>query len=408
MHPNEADNLRELPESLGFAPARLARIGSYLGGEIANGRLPGAVWLVARRGRIADVGALGLLDPLSATPMRLDAIFRIYSLSKSLMAAVALSYAERGLLALRDPVSYHLPAFAVFDESEALPTPGAQHPTWRPEAVGKQMTIRDLLRHTSGLGGSLYGDPVLATAYGRAGIVEFDHDENAWKTSLGELVQRLASVPLRCRPGTVWEYGRSGDMVGAVLEAVARNDLDRLAHEALFGPAGMVDTNFWVAADQHHRVASSDDASARNLQTFSDRPTFLSAGSGLYSTLGDLFRFASLLLDDGRSISGESLLSRASVASMTADHLGPLRGTGTDYIPGAGFGFGLGLAVRVGNEGAPTLGYEGDCFWIGRATTTFYVSPAEEVVAVLLAQAYGPPSRYYPAVFRNLVMQALT
>jgi len=405
MRPTELDDLRESPEDLGLVPGRLQRVGSYLDGEIADGRLPGAVWLIARRGRVADIGALGRLDPASGAPMRLDAIFRIYSLTKSMMAAVALHLVESGSLALRDPVSHHLSAFAVFDESEAVPSPGARHPTWRPEAAGKQMTVRDLLRHTSGLGGSLYGDPVLARAYERAGIVEFDHDENAAMTTLDELVERLSSIPLRARPGTVWEYGRSGDVLGAVLQAVAGRPLDELAQETLFNAAGMTSTGFWVAPEEHHRVASP--AGPYQPAAFTERPAFLSAGSGLYSTLGDLFRFASLLLDGGRSLEGGDVLSRAAVASMTADHLGPLRGTGLDFIPGDGHTFGLGLAVRVDGESAHTFGQRGDVFWIGRATTTFFVSPAEEIVAVLLAQAYGPPSRYYPAIFRNLVLQAL-
>ncbi|MGE5828218.1 MAG: serine hydrolase domain-containing protein, partial [Micromonosporaceae bacterium] len=284
------------------------------------------------------------------------------------------------------------------DARSQAPGPGrlATEPARRP------MTVLDLLRHTSGFAGGHRGSAALGEAYRRVGIAAFDHTESAYTTSSAELVSRLASLPLAHHPGTVWEYGRSGDVLGRLLEVVAGQRLDVLLRERVLGPLGMVDTGFHVPPEQAHRVVAplAPFTPGDEIITLVRPPRFLSGGSGCYGTVADTLRLARVLLAGGTTPDGVEVFSKASIGEATTDQLGQLYGTGPDYIPGAGYGFGFGLAVRRGP------GPGADLWWLGRASTSFLVDARRDLVAILFTQRYWS-ARNYEAWFRRAIYQAI-
>jgi CubicO group peptidase (beta-lactamase class C family) len=392
------------PGEVGLSAPRLARITAGLAERVARGEIPAAVAVICRAGRVAWVAAAG-----GATP---SSIFRIYSMSKPLLSVAALALAEDGLLDLTDPVDRYLPELAGLPvvaghrDAEATGGPGdgviVTVPAQRP------MSVHDLLRHTSGFCGGYHGSPLITAAYQRAGIAAFDHTRQmAEEICCADLVSALAKVPLAHQPGTVWEYGRSGDVLGRVLEIAAGQPLDAIMAERVCAPVGMADTGFFVPAESLHRVVHplTPFVPGTDLITFTQTPAFLSGGSGCYSTAADYLRFARMILAGG-ALDGQRVVSGKSVALMTADHLGPAVDTGPDYIPGAGYGFGLGFAVRHGDGMAATLGSAGDVWWLGRAATCFFADPREEIAAVLMTQRYWE-ARRYQSWFKNLTYQAI-
>jgi CubicO group peptidase (beta-lactamase class C family) len=246
---------------------------------------------------------------------------------------------------------------------------------------------------------------MVKSAYTDAGVERRDVTND-------ELVRRLAKVPLAYQPGTVWEYSRSTDVLGALVERISGMALDDFLQERILGPLGMKDSSFWVPAAQQHRIAEAfdtdpDSGIAVKLANVRSKPTFLSGGGGMVSTAHDYLRFARMLANHG-TLDGVRILSRKTVQYMTSDHLGDLPGARMtpDFLPGPGYGFGLGFAVRIADGDAIVPGSLGDYNWSGLAGTYFWVDPAENLVAIWLMQA--PEQRaHYRQLFRNLVYAAL-
>jgi len=382
------------PEEIGFSSARLARLGAVMRSEIERGRLPGAVALIARRGRLGFFESFGQRDAASGAPMRTDAIFRIYSMTKPITSVAAMMLWEEGRFLLSDPVAKYLPELSDLEvaverggEIERVP-------------VERDITIQDLLRHTSGFTYEFRGSGPVHKMYMGARV--YSRAQNS-----ADQVATLGRLPLLHQPGTRWEYGRSTDVVGRLVEVLSGQPLSAFFEQHILAPLGMTDTAFHVPPRHHSRLAEAfgkdpDSGAAVRLLEVRDPPNFESGGGGLTSTASDYARFLQMLLDRG-TFDGHRLLSRKTIELMTADHLGPITGAPDLLLPGHGFG--LGFAVRLHAGIAPVPGSVGQYFWGGLAGTTFWVDPAEEMFALLLIQAPGQRD-YYRTLFRDLVYSA--
>lgn len=390
---SESGHLRACaePRDVGLSAVALERIRSELDEQLARGEIPGAVAIVQRAGQVAWVATVG--------DTTVESIFRIYSMTKPLTSVAAAILAEEGLFSFGDPIGRWLPELdglrVLGDGSDGR---GITVPAERP------ITVIDLLRHTSGFAGSHRSSPELSAAYQRAGVVSFDHTSQlAHEYSPEDLVSALATVPLAHQPGTVWEYGCSGEVLGRLLEVVAGQPLDVILRDRLCQPLGLRDTGLFVPAEHADRVVQPltpfrEDVTLVN---FTQVPRFRSGGSGCYSTPADYLRFARMLLSpresDRQDAGGRTPVTRKSLDLMMSDQLGPLAGTGPDYIPGAGYTFGLGLAVGVTAH---------DAWWLGRGATSFFVDAREELIGVLMTQRYWK-ARFYQEWFKDLVYRAI-
>jgi CubicO group peptidase (beta-lactamase class C family) len=379
------------PEDVGMDGARLARIGQALRADVEKGRLPGAVVVVARKGRVAYVDAIGFRDKATNAPMTADAIFRLASMTKPMASVAAMQLYEEGRLLVSDPVSKYIPAFAA-----------RQVGVDRVPAV-REMTIQDLLRHTSGLPyGSRGETPVHKLYPSGSGATR--------QMTATEFIDRLAQAPLLHQPGTTWEYGFSSDVLGRVVEVITGKTLGQVLDDRVFRPLKMSDTAFVVPKDKQGRIAQglATDPDTREPVTLPDvtvAPKFECGGACAVSTAGDYVRFAQMLLNRG-TLDGVRVLAPKTVEYMTADHLGTGIVNGITN-PGAGYGFGLGFAVRRENGIADVAGSAGDYHWAGAFGTSFWVDPREQLVVVAMTQAPGPIRTHYRRLMRSLVLQAI-
>ena len=368
-----------------------ARLESTVRADVDRGRIPGVVMMVQRDGKVVLNKTLGKQDPASGAPMRQDSIFRIYSMTKPIVSVAAMMLVEEGRLMLSDPVSKHIP------ELRGLRVGVEKDGKLETVAATRQPTIQDLLRHSSGFTYSEFGRSLVKEAYKKAGLHNMD-------VANGEFVKRLGTVPLQVQPGTVFEYGRSTDVLGHVIERVSGQSLDVFLQERILGPLGMRDTAFSVEPAKQGLIAEPfakdpDGGSTLGMMEVRKRPQGLFGGHGLVSTAADYLRFAQMLLNGGE-LGGVRILSRKTVDFMASDHLGAMRG------PGPGYGFGLGFAVRHANGLSSTNGSGGDFNWAGYAGTYFWVDPKERLIGVWMMQA--PNQRnYYRELFRNMVYAAM-
>ena len=388
------------PEQVGLSTERLGQLGQVLRQEIAKGKIPGAVALVARKGRIAYHEAFGARDPATRAPMTRDAIFRIYSMTKPVTSVAIMMLQEEGRLVLNDPVSKFLPQLTKLQVAVEKKDASGQ-PTLELMPAQREITIHDLLRHTSGFTyGGRTTNLTVKEAYAREGV-------DARDLTNAELVDRLAKVPLAHQPGTAWEYSRSVDVLGRVVEVISGKSLGGFFADRIFRPLGMKDSGFSVPQAQQGRLAQAfpiDPATGDKIALIdvTTPPRYESGGGGAVSTTDDYVRFAQALLNGGR-LDRARLLGRTTVAFMASDHLGPISAT----IRRPGYTFGLGFQVRkdVGLDGQS--GSIGEYGWAGAGGTYFWVDPKEQVVAILMTQAPGPARVYYRQLFKELVQQAI-
>jgi CubicO group peptidase (beta-lactamase class C family) len=394
------------PEQVGLASERLERLSRGLQNEIEAGRIPGAVALVARQGKIAYFESFGHRDRASGAPMPKDAIFRIYSMTKPFTSVAAVMLMEEGKFLLTEPVSKYLPQLARLEVSTPRVDPATGKVAHATVAAEREMTIHDLLRHTSGL--------VYATRTPNARVKElYDKGGVGWAdVTPAEQLERLAQVPLAHHPGTTWEYGLSTDVLGRVVEKVSGTTLSRFLDERLFRPLKMADTSFVVPNGKLERIAqplATEPSTGQpiKLHDVTVAPKNDAGGAGGASTAGDYARFLQMLLNRGQ-LDGVRLLSPTTVALMTADHLGSMKVA--DPLLGVGFayGFGLGFAVRKETGLYGISGSAGEYTWGGAAGTAFWVDPKEQMIAVLMTQgAPGPARGHTRTLFRQLVQQAI-
>jgi CubicO group peptidase (beta-lactamase class C family) len=367
--------------------------------DVNEGRIPGAVLLIARDGQVALFEAIGFRTRAAASaganaPMQKDAIFRLYSMTKPIVSVAAMMLVEEGRLLLSDPVSKHMPELKGL--KVGVEKPGADgKPELELVPAQREMTVQDLLRHTSGLTYGVFGRSLVKQTYLEARTLDAD------QTS-GEFVAKLAKLPLAFQPGTTWEYSQSTDLLGMLIERVSGKPLDMFIEERILRPLGMKDAGFFVPEAQQGRLAEAqpEGGKPQRLLDVSKRPTFLAGGHGMVSTASDYLRFATMLLNGGE-LDGVRLLSKKTVEFMTSNHL-----DGLSRGPGPGYGFGLGFGVRVTAGTAAVPGSVGDYYWGGLGGTYFWVDPKERLIAILMLQA--PNQRdYYRALIRDMVYAAL-
>jgi CubicO group peptidase (beta-lactamase class C family) len=383
------------PEEVGLSQAALDRLSAALRDRIASGHIPGAVAVVARHGKVAYQQSFGRLDPASDQPMGTDAIFRIYSMTKPIVSVAVMMLWEEGRLLLGDPISKYLPAFAA---TQVGVVSGDRYTL---TAANSPITVQDLLRHTSGLTYEFRGETPIHKAYTQARVARL-------KQTNADQVDELAQLPLLHQPGTVWEYSRSTDVLGRLVEVISGQSLGEFLSARILLPLGMADSGFSVPDAKQSRIAepfAKDPEGGTDVSLLDIRrpALFESGGGGMVANTMDYARFLAMLLGNGR-LGSTRLLGRKTIELMTSDHLGTITGS-SDLLP-PGHGFGLGFAVRTQPGVAPFPGSVGNYYWGGAAGTTFWVDPIERLYAVLMIQA--PQQReHYRVLFRDMVYAAV-
>jgi len=396
------------PESVGVSSERLGRLHAGMQAFVDRHEAGGIVTLVAREGKVVDVHASGFQDVERGTPMKTDTIFRIASMSKPITSVAVMMLFEDGKLLLTDPVSKFIPAFK---NMRVVGEGGTLVPARR------EITIRDLLSHRSGISyGFLNGGPV-GEAYRKEGVTD---GLTTTSMTLAQNIDKLAAQPLMAQPGAAWNYSLSVDVLGRVVEAASGTPFDVFLRERIFKPLGMTDTSFDVPDAKWSRMATvyspngsggirpmKDPESFGNthmspIASYKAPKTYLSGGAGLTSTSRDYGRFA-LMLAGGGALDGVRLLSPKTIEMMTASHTADLPQGG---LIGNGANFGLGFRVVVDVATTQTAGSAGMYGWSGIYGTTFWVDPKEHLVAIMMVQRY--PGSPVAATFQPLVYQTLT
>jgi CubicO group peptidase (beta-lactamase class C family) len=384
------------PDSAGMSSAALRRVGKIVQAHIDEGELAGAITMVARHGKVVHLEARGMMDIEGGQPMREDAIFRIYSMTKAITTAAALMLHEEGRFDLDDPVAKHIPPFArlkVYRDGALV----------RPS---RDMTVRDLMRHTSGLTYGIFGETPVDKLYLEAGVPA--------ARSLEELIDRLAGVPLVCDPGSRFVYSFSTDVLGHLVSLWSGRPFDEFLDERVFGPLDMKDTAFDVPEQKQDRLAAVyvHDAENGGLVRWKEErsawpPSYPSGGGGLASTARDYMRFLQMIAGGGE-LQGERLLERKTVELMTRnalpDALVPIV---LSEGPRAGVGFGLGFSVKVADGDWDPDAPVGEFGWGGLASTHYWVSPKDDLVALTLEQTF-PYSFLLEHAVKGVVYDAIT
>ncbi len=397
------------PERVGLSPERLDRITAYFANEIAEKRLPGAVILVASKGRIAYFESFGTVDPATGAPMTKDSIFRLWSLTKPFVAVATMSLVEEGGLSLSDPVSKYLPEFAKLEVSVEKRDPQTGEMTYATVPAERQVTLYDLLRHTSGIS---YGTTSNARVNELYNKVQFDPLD----ISSAEFAGRIAKLPLAHQPGAVFEYSYSYHVLGRVLEVVTGMRLSELLEKRVFAPLSMRDSAFHVPAEKRARLAQpfATIPGTGNSSTIPDatrRPAMDAGGGNAVGTAGDYARFLQMILNGGQ-LDGRRIVSRSSVRLMTSDHLvgtAPAKwGPGVVTFNSPGYTYGLGFGLRREAGGASVPGSAGEFMWTGYGNLVFFVDPQQQLIAIFMSAGEGNPIRMtHRRAFRNLVYQAI-
>jgi CubicO group peptidase (beta-lactamase class C family) len=387
-----------------FSAAGLGRVSDYIGNEVATGKIPGAILLIQQHGKPVYFENFGVRDVATEFSMSADTIFRLYSMSKPVTSVAAMMLVEEGQLALADPVSKYIPAFA--DMKVGVETRGKDGKvTLGLMPLDRPVTIEDLLRHTSGLTYGFLGDSAVPKLYAEADLFNGDRTN-------AEFAERIAKLPLAEQPGTAWDYGHSTDVLGRIIEVVSGQTLYRFEKERLLDPLGMSETAFYVADPaKRPRIAEPmpEDRAISSTLTIRDPMQARkseSGGAGMVGTVGDYARFAQMLLNRG-TLDGRRYLKPETIALMTRDHIGPETGIVHNhaYFPGATSGFGLGFAVRTSvppNTSWPL----GEYRWDGVAGTFFFIDPADDMFAIFMVQTPSQRGRIQLAL-KTLIYQAM-
>jgi CubicO group peptidase (beta-lactamase class C family) len=382
------------PASVGLSSERLGRLSRFIRNDIAEGKIPGAVMLVARHGKIAYLEALGMRNK--------DALFRLGSMTKPITIVAAMTLIEEGRFRLSTPIAQFLPQFnrmqVGIENADGHSRGGALAlvPANRP------ILVMDLLRHTAGFTYETAGEGRVKQLYRDARIGALDE-------SAAERVDKLAGLPLAYQPGTVWEYGRGIDVLGRIIELISGMGLAEFLKARVLDPLHMDDTAYWVPPEKQDRIAAFGPAppgTPERPQRDITKPSHgEGGGAGLLSTAVDYARFLQMLLNGGQ-LGGTRLLSRKSVELMTTDQLEPeVKAEGPTYFPGPGYGYGFGFAVRRTLGISGELGSIGDYHIEGIDNNFAFVDPKEQVVAVLMVQAFN--WLYYRPMIKDLVLQSI-
>ena len=404
------------PESVGMSSQRLDKITSTFNKEIADGKLPGAVVMIARKGKLVYSQVFGKLNNASGGDLKADSIFRLYSMTKPMVSTALMMLVEDGQVQLTDPVSKYLPSFKNPMVSVPVVDAATQATSYKLVAANREPTIQDLLRHTSGIAyGELTKNPLVRDAYIKAKVYKTDLDYDARDLPGAQMADEIGKAPLAQQPGAAWEYSLSVDVQGRVIEAVTGKRLGDFMAERIFKPLKMKDSGFSVSAENMPRLAEAfpkDPATGatNKLIDVSKQPGNDSGGAGAVSTAGDYLRYCQAMLDGGQ-LDGARILSRSTVRLMTSDHLGGAINTtvnpGMLLLGSQGYTFGLGFLIRQGDGIAGVHGSAGEFMWAGAAGTFFWAEPKEQTCTVYMSQAPSPQRAYYRRLLKSEVSQAL-
>ncbi len=399
------------PEDVGLSSQRLARIERHLERRyLDQKKIAGALTLVARRGKVAHLAPVGMMDRERGKPMREDTIFRIYSMSKPITSVALMTLYEHGHFGLDDAVHKYIPSFSDLRVYE-----GGNHPLFATRPVERPMTIRDLLTHTSGLTYGFMERTNVDRAYRKLGIGDRG-------VTLAETVEKLARLPLEFSPGTRWNYSVSTDVIGHLIERISGKPLDAFLRDEIFTRLGMRDTGFHVPADRLGRLATNytrmpdksvrveDDPAA---SAYAAEPAYLSGGGGLVSTASDYLRFCQMLLNEGE-LDGQRILGRKTIELMTENHLPDGRDIAKLNLGGQfsqvtynGVGFGLGFSVTLDLARAQTVGSPGEYAWGGAASTAFWIDPAEELIVIFMTQFMPSGTFNFRGQLKSIIYPAI-
>ena len=394
------------PESVGMSSERLARIDDMLQQAISNEDLPGIVALIARNGKIVFHNAYGMADNTSAKAMENDAIFRIASQTKAITSTAVMMLWEEGKFGLDDPISKYIPEFGT---AQILDTFNEQDSTYTNKPAEDQITIRDLITHTSGIGyGVIDGDARIKKIYAKAGITDLFTTENI---SIEESVKKLAKLPLHHNPGDKYTYSEGLDVLGYFIEVVSGMPFDKFLRTRIFEPLGMEDTWFYLPKNKHNRLVSVQHKIDRKWQKYpitfydTDYPKtgakrFFSGGAGLSSTAKDYATFLQMYLNKGE-LNGKRILSRTTVQSIMGNQVGDLFSDG-DKFYGLAFGVVTAKGQDAGGEGSI-----GTFNWGGYFNTQYYADPKEQIIGVLMKQTQGVVNDQTAWKFKQMVGAAV-
>jgi CubicO group peptidase (beta-lactamase class C family) len=387
------------PEEVGVSSQRLARIGEHWQRYIDAGKLAGTLTLMARRGQVVYCEPLGHLEIGRRRPVTTDSIWRIYSMTKPITSVGLMMLYEEGRFQLDDPVHKFIPSW-----KDLRVFAGGNHPVFVTVPPARPMSVRDLLSHTSGLTYGFMERTNVDAAYRKLAV----GDRAKPGTTLADMIDTLATLPLEFSPGTRWNYSVSTDVVGHLIEVISGQKLDAYLKQHVLEPLGMRDTGFVIAESQVPRFAANYERQADGRLKMIDDPalslyrqaSFLSGGGGLVSTVHDYYRFTAMLLNRGE-LDGVRLLGRKTVELMTMNHLPGgadltelAAGGAFTETPYAGVGFGLGFSVNQSPARAQVLGTPGEHAWGGAASTAFWIDPAEDLIVIFMTQLM--PSSSYP------------
>jgi CubicO group peptidase (beta-lactamase class C family) len=404
--PALAEGSFDIPAGAHFNQQKLRRIGEFFRGEIAGGKIPGAILLIQQHGKPVYREFFGVRDVATKLPMTDDTIFRLYSMSKPITSVAAMMLIDAGKLKLDDPLAKYIPSFGKAKVGvEKKNDSGDKVLELVP--VNRPITIQDLMTHTSGIVYGFYADGMVRRLYDKARLYDGDFDN-------AEFAERIARLPLVVQPGTLWDYGHSTDILGRVIEIVSGKSLLHFEQDNLLGPLGMTDTSFFVADPAKFKMIAQPMLDDSDFMTGFDRNPALprkweSGGGGMLSTMADYARFSQMLLNGG-SLDGRHYLSPKAFELMASDHVGP--GTGIShevfYFPGDGFGYGLGFAVRTGPGKAkpPPPGSLGELKWDSASGCLFGIDRKQDMFFVLMEQTPTERGRIQATV-KQLIYEAL-
>jgi CubicO group peptidase (beta-lactamase class C family) len=399
----EAISAAPPPAPSGVTVAGVVALEQGLQRLVDEGRIAGVVTMLARHGMIVQQRAFGSQDIAAGIPMQEDTIFRIYSMTKPVTGVAMMILYEQGLWGLDDPVSKFVPQFAglevgVEGENGELSRVPADHP----------MTMRELMTHTGGLSYGFFSESAVDTMYVQANVVDVG-------TSLATMIDKLARIPLRQQPGSLWHYSVSVDVQGYIVEQLSGQTLPEFMAEHIFEPLGMADTGFYVPAEKAGRLAKQVYDYGPNgellpyaalLGDYSSPPGLPSGGGGLVSTASDYMRFAQMLLNGGE-LDGQRILKPETVAFMRQNHA-PTTQADSAVQLGPGMGFGMDVAVFLDPAAAQAPVGTGTFWWAGAAGTWFWIDPVNDVVFVGMSQIDFFDVMNLPGLTQQWVDQALS
>jgi len=391
------------PSQVGFSKQGLARIDDFFAREIAAKRVPGAVVAIARDGRLVHYKAYGQLDLAKDTPMPIDAVFALASMTKPMTAVAGLTLMEQGRLPLQAKLTEYYPAFG--EMKVGVPQPDG---SLKMEPQASPIHIHDLYRHTSGLmyGGRPDSSSPLVRLYPDGIAPALEGDTQAF-------IERITKLPLAHQPSTAFEYGFSIDVLGAVVEQVSGQRLGDYLAANVWGPLGMKDATFHPSEAQRARLAhpfANDPLTGKPqaIKLLDAQTRFDCGGACSFATVGDYLRFGQMLLNGGE-LDGKRILSPKTVHHMTSNHLGPeIKNNVANVEPHrGGFGFGLGVAVRTSEGLSSVPGSPGEFTWNGAYGTQFFCDPQERLVVVVGTAAPGELRKYYRENVQDIVYGAM-